>query len=407
MRASASGSFGAFLIIAPLVAIPILATIGVPQFAPALSRARDSLDVGEAAAVRLGVAQTGTPAGSNSADDLFQPVRSLGEPAPAFETASTTDRPSSLAATPAPLYDSRGPQHPVAPAVRSSLPAEAVAGWALDNELLPPAETDAAPSWNSAVDRFGQPPSTPPTPEVTVPQPRPAATKPLRVWAAEQTPTSGPAPAVPTRKVNLREIPDERSLAAAASSAGKPVRGTLVADRNRGLPTATLNPASASSAATLRNDTEATPRPTLSPATRSLFPQDSLNPAKPPPVRTLPEQSPPSTRTQSAGPYTSPRDSVALADQDPATPLGDTATTTAPATSDKMTWSRTYQRLRELGVRNPRLEPLENDAGYAFSCTLFPAGQSRVAQRFEAEDPDPLTAALQVLQQLEEWTAQR
>ena len=84
MRSAGAGLLGALLMVAPLVAIPVLAVIGVPQFAPALSPARwtesftSPVQTEEELAADLGEpADQGGKKSSNprkSADDLYAPL---------------------------------------------------------------------------------------------------------------------------------------------------------------------------------------------------------------------------------------------------------------------------------------------------------------------------------------------
>lgn len=85
MRALASGPFGILVMVAPLVAIPILSTFGIPQFAPlvaAPSENEDGVDIVPARPEDEGFADLqpspppSTPAttASRTADDLFAPL---------------------------------------------------------------------------------------------------------------------------------------------------------------------------------------------------------------------------------------------------------------------------------------------------------------------------------------------
>src|SRR5436190_4122246 len=89
---SASGPIGALLVIAPLVAIPVVAIVGIPQFAPVVASSSLDDDFGEEP-LRNDFATTaplnsprGTPPVRYKADDLFAPVEAprRGDPAPAW-----------------------------------------------------------------------------------------------------------------------------------------------------------------------------------------------------------------------------------------------------------------------------------------------------------------------------------
>lgn len=77
MSASASGPLGVLLMIAPLAAIPVLAIVGVPQFAPVSASPADDdddvfADLGDPASPDAPSAEA--PRRQRSADDLFAPV---------------------------------------------------------------------------------------------------------------------------------------------------------------------------------------------------------------------------------------------------------------------------------------------------------------------------------------------
>lgn len=77
MLASASGPLGALLVIAPLAAIPVVAIVGIPQFAPVSASPNEEEeigDLGESAATQA----TPRPAIRRSADDLFAPLPGSG-----------------------------------------------------------------------------------------------------------------------------------------------------------------------------------------------------------------------------------------------------------------------------------------------------------------------------------------
>lgn len=77
MLASASGPLGALLVIAPLAAIPVVAIVGIPQFAPVSASPNEEEeigDLGESAAAPAAL----RPAKHRSADDLFAPLPGSG-----------------------------------------------------------------------------------------------------------------------------------------------------------------------------------------------------------------------------------------------------------------------------------------------------------------------------------------
>ncbi len=109
MRSAGAGLFGALLMVAPLVAIPIFAVVGVPQFAPAVSPVSrdvdasadefdaDELDDGERSSRKVAARSSrGGTAKRRTADDLYA---ALPEPltTPSDESESPSARPWSSA----------------------------------------------------------------------------------------------------------------------------------------------------------------------------------------------------------------------------------------------------------------------------------------------------------------------
>ncbi|MBA4030713.1 MAG: hypothetical protein C0478_07445 [Planctomyces sp.] len=72
-----------------------------------------------------------------------------------------------------------------------------------------------------------------------------------------------------------------------------------------------------------------------------------------------------------------------------------------------LTWQDAVQRLHALQIRNFRLEPGAEPSVFVFICSYTPADNPRISYRFEAEANEPLKAVEKVLQQIEEWRAQR
>jgi len=88
MLASASGPLGALLVIAPLAAIPVVAIVGIPQFAPVAASPNDEEEIGELGDSVAAPAVV-RPAKRRSADDLFAPLPGSGS-----THADVTDHPS-------------------------------------------------------------------------------------------------------------------------------------------------------------------------------------------------------------------------------------------------------------------------------------------------------------------------
>ena len=86
MRSTGSGPMGALLMLAPLVAVPILAVVGIPQFAPG-----NLIDVngGKSATFQRENRAPAEPrlgdAARHDADDLFAPLEESAPDADEFE----------------------------------------------------------------------------------------------------------------------------------------------------------------------------------------------------------------------------------------------------------------------------------------------------------------------------------
>ena len=75
MRASGSGLFGAIFMIAPLIAVPVLAIVGIPQFAPVVASPSSEMDPSELADSPPQEPRIGESA-RHAGEDLFAPVSS-------------------------------------------------------------------------------------------------------------------------------------------------------------------------------------------------------------------------------------------------------------------------------------------------------------------------------------------
>ena len=79
----------------------------------------------------------------------------------------------------------------------------------------------------------------------------------------------------------------------------------------------------------------------------------------------------------------------------------------AKPSEENMTWRNAIQRLRELGIRDFRLQPSGQSDDFHFSCFYAAPDQPRVTRRFEAEDAEPLQAVRKVLAQVESVSKMR
>lgn len=71
-----------------------------------------------------------------------------------------------------------------------------------------------------------------------------------------------------------------------------------------------------------------------------------------------------------------------------------------------LTWKTAVQRLNGLGIRQYNLEPGQTEGEFLFSCAYAHPDMQRVTRRFEAEAPEPLRAVEKVLTQIEDWMAE-
>ena len=71
--------------------------------------------------------------------------------------------------------------------------------------------------------------------------------------------------------------------------------------------------------------------------------------------------------------------------------------------SEQLTWDAAIRRLKSLGIQKYRLESVPGQDSFMFSCTVYPANNSRMTRRFEAEAEEPLLAVQKVLDQVDEW----
>lgn len=100
----------------------------------------------------------------------------------------------------------------------------------------------------------------------------------------------------------------------------------------------------------------------------------------------------------------------AAADRDPETTGSLTDGTSdlgGTVQSEPISWQTAVRRLEELQIRNFRLEPGHRVGQFVFTCSYTPADNARLSYRFEAEANEPLRAVEKVLEQIEQWLAQR
>ena len=348
MRASGSGPLGALLMLAPVVAVPLLAVFGIPQFTPVsasptsdetvpahdsfLQSVEPEIEVGESA--------------RHSADDLFAPLNTpgLAGRARSFDELAGSALPGSSANH----FSDSAPQRGT-----GWRPArEALAGWEVQSEAgssreLALADTPVAARNTEAVlaDSFGtgafrdsateleDAPRFESEPTAASSEPRSRA----RGFTAE------PADSAPFDSAPFDGAPFDSQPAASADSGANP----FATDRSAGDYDLGHAPATAS---------------------RARVSQD------PAPRRTAGGQR--------------PAQPTALRAQSP---------------EARVSWQEAVQRLKVLGIRKHHFEYIESRNTFLFTCSLTPSDQPTVTQRFDAEAAEPLAAVGEVLAQIDDW----
>jgi hypothetical protein len=149
MRALAAGPLGVLVMVAPLVAIPLLSTFGIPQFAPLVASPVDEdaeVDIVPAAAVEDAAAapsssRNSTPA-SHTADDLFAPLVATNSPERPLQTVNAPRRPGQSVQSDVGLVPLVPPGAEVRKPRRQGSSADrALSGW----DVIPESEQSSRP----------------------------------------------------------------------------------------------------------------------------------------------------------------------------------------------------------------------------------------------------------------------
>lgn len=470
MRASSSGPLGAFLMIAPLVAIPVFAVIGIPQFAPVVASpvSEDEFpeEVGEPGETPL------TPAVASVANDLFAPLSDPQSQVPAHRPAPPVALVSQPGTPQVPIrtipgsadhqtvsgIDSYRRTPPSTQYPATQYPAETQYPAAQHPSQYPNAQYPAA----AQTGRAQQPANARPALgdwEVEAQQAasrQPAMTSGQTGMLADNSGFSGQQPpgraaltdapqetsfnrprmpsatSPPPRARNIRTIPDDFGASPAGFDAGNPgntgspsappFAGTAPGSQNRS-PQDQLADARLPSGDAPYNNARAQ---TASPAARSagtgftdglIHNTPDLGDAAADVAFDIPDD------RQFSQPGATPRapaGQLAMGGQPPrqstATPRGTGVGAAAqgqvpqqvPAgMTQRFTWKMAQQRLHELGIRNYHLESLTGQGRFLFSCSVRPAESPHVIRRFEAEADEPLLAVQKVLEEIDDWRRQR
>lgn len=351
MRNGTAGPLGAVVLFSGVLAVPLLAVFGVPQFAPVSASPGDSV---------------GHDLGLSRHD-----FEEAAEEFPAFSSPPTSPREN--AGDDAGWSDPFGPQEIPAPPFENaavqppawSPPRDTVGEWQSEQSAAP--QRANANAGGTIPANFGASPS-PPRRDLTVEAAAPRNNPPQRAepnqsarqlerdfaWAADGRSTDSPTP--PSSTDRLSGFGDK-----ADSTADRRSPATSSAP-----PTDAVRPGSE------------TPRNSFPPVGVFGRPQDQ-------PARTIQE---------------SPTDRTAGGRQ-PNEDVGNAALDQAP-----LTWRSAVARLNALGIQHFQLEPGET-GGFLFSCSYSPGNNPRITRRFEAEAAEPLRAVERVLAQVEQWLHQQ
>jgi hypothetical protein len=353
MRASGSGPFGALLMLAPLVAVPVLAIVGIPQFAPVIASSPDE----EARSERTSGSERPSATRrrpTQNADDLFAP---LDEPAREFHDPLAQNESDSR---PLPSWN-RDPRNAV-DATPESVPADALDGWDLVDVASPGAEQPDIPAVSEPpAEKFRSRPR-PQEPDrlfaETPKQPR-RAPRNERRFADEVEPARARA-GLPETKL---------SIPAWAGESAEPPRAPQLAEREPVEPKAKRRAFGLSPNALFGGRTRETE------------------------ARAQTEDATEADEQPWGG------DQNAEADTE--------AANVAPTSRPGSAWQAATRRLKDLGVGNHHLNYFADRDAYRFWCSVNDRSSPTVTRRFEAVESDPLQAIENVLRQVEDWNSGR
>jgi hypothetical protein len=198
MRALASGPFGVLIMVAPLVAIPILSTFGIPQFAPLVAAPSEADENVEIVATlpeeSFNDPQPASPESpTRTADDLFAPLdapRTAPRPTRELAGRSTPDTMSTPETSSGlvPLISPASPQRSAEGPRRQRLDSPDAGGDALSGWDVVPLDGSApAPSPEIGA---GEPAADTLTPPTRTPQPDAGLRLPEDFGSSEVTPGS-------------------------------------------------------------------------------------------------------------------------------------------------------------------------------------------------------------------------
>lgn len=415
MRAATGGSLAAFLMIAPLVAIPVFAVVGIPQVAPAVSSpAGDDDPILPAQAT----AKDASPSVKSGSDELFDlPERD------AYGKSHTSARKNNRVVALTPEKDTDLPEMETRrPAARKPETSNrrGKSSQEIDDalrstdlaEMMPPDE--ALAGWKLVPDRSGRSKAKEAVTEPVfeeAPAPKPRANR-LRTI----TPTSHEVPNVSEETPDLFGGEPEPQAAPPRRTRAAPARKKRTANVN----SSDLN--------LLSVDEPTVP---ASPASRPTASAPRRPAPRAPAARTVVADAPPAHEKISLNEFTpglihpAGRSEPAIIrkevlDDKPELPAAkrkvtEELTTNKPSPTpradlfpdeESFTWDMATQRLKELGIRNHKVDYLPTAGQFMFSCSFTPGNNPSISRRFEAVAEKPRLAIQEVLRQIDEWQSQ-
>lgn len=415
MRAATGGSLAAFLMIAPLVAIPVFAVVGIPQVAPAVSSpagdddpilptqatakaasskdksdADDSLDLPD----RDTRGQSHTSARKNNRVVALTPERDnelpdMGARQPADRKSDSTHR--------------RGKSsQEIDEALRSTDLAE----------MMPPDE--ALAGWKLVPDRNGRGKAKDAVTEPIfedVPVAKPRSNR-IRVI----TPTSHEVPNGAEETSDPFGVePEPQATPHRRTRAALPrkKRSAAVATSDLNLASVDEPPIPASPASRPTSGAPRRPAPRV-PAARTaavdtppVIEKISLNEFTPGLIHPTGRSEPAIIRKEVLEDNVDSRAAKRKVVED-LTTNKPSPTPSADLFPDEesFTWEMATQRLKELGIRSHKVDYLPKEGQYMFSCSFTPGNNPSISRRFEAVAERPRLAIQEVLRQIDEWQTQ-
>jgi hypothetical protein len=397
---------GALLMLAPLVAVPILAVVGIPQFAPGnlidangpktTASVRDSRALAEP---RFG------DAARHDADDLFAPLDESGSGVEGFDDALSSRRSPSRNRNPRREEDDQFAEE--APRSRSGKRSafnETSEGEFEENSTDSLSSDDQEEAYQSPPNRR-----------------RPRSKSPANELA-ETGSDAAPFEEFEDQGGRRTQPRGERFADASSDFNGsKPLTNSRAkATRERDVDLLERQ-APAGPAADEGNPFEAPPATNNARPSGKKLASRGRDPRDAPLFQ--PEQSAPETPAEEAASFEAPpapkapktarRSPPAVVPAQPPEVVEEVETAPEVAADeqvpgiDELTWQAATKKLRALGVGKSKqyFTYVEDRNLFLFTCSAIHSQDSKRTQRFEAEAEEPLLAVRQVLEKLETWQA--